>query len=186
MKLLLKLSIIFAFIFGCITVISAQGPPPPPPPPPAKPTKTIGKADIFEFKNKKTASATFLNRKSKEIMRMTYEVSVDKVGGKPDGMTLIFQSFSDNGYKYKNNRKVYVIINDKSELRGEAQMVMASCSPKKEMECYEVLFSPLLPFSDFEAILKNDNVKIQFGETVFEITAEEKEGLKDLQKTLEN
>lgn len=69
-------------------------------------------------------------------------------------------------------------------MKGEAKVVMASCNPKQEAECYEILFSPPMPYADFENLLKAKKVKINFGETVFELTAEEVDGLKDLQRAL--
>ena len=181
MKLFTKTFLLLIFTFSCVALASAQ----PPPPPPAKPTKIIGKAKIYEFKTKKSADSIFLNRNGKQIIRATYEIPTDQAGEKPKGVQMIFESFSDNGFKYKDNRKVTVILNDKSATQGEVKLLMASCNPKKETECYEVLITPLLPFADFEAMLKAEKVKIQFGETVFELTAEEKDGLRDLQRTLD-
>ncbi len=181
MKFFTKTLLLLIFTFSCVAIASAQ---PPPPPAPAKPTKVIGKAKIYEFKTRTSAESVFLNRNDKQIIRVTYEVPADQAGEKPKGVQMIFQSFSDNGFKYKDNRKVAVILNDKGVTQSEAKLVMASCSPKKENECYEVLITPSLPFADFEAMLKAKNVKIKFGETVFELTAEEKDGLRDLQRTL--
>ena len=182
MKLLTKNLLLLIFTFSCVAIASAQ---PPPPPAPAKPTKIIGKAKIYEFKTKTSADSVFLNRNGKQIITATYEISADQAGEKPKGVQMIFQSFSDNGFKYKDNRKVAIILNDKGIVQGETKLVMASCNPKKEMECYEVLFTPLLPFADFEAMLKAEKVKIKFGDTVFELTPEEKVGLQDLQRTLD-
>lgn len=184
MKLFTKIFLLLIFSFSCVAIASAQ-PPPPPPPAPAKPTKFIGKAKIYEFKTKTTAESVFLNRNDKQIIRATFEVPSDQSGAKPKGIQFFYQSFSDNGFKYKDNRKVVILLDNKGTTQSEAKLIMASCNPKKEKECYEVLISPMLPFADFKAMLKAKNVKIQFGETVFELTSEEKDGLRDLQRTLD-
>ena len=182
MKLFTKTILLLTFTFSCVALASAQ---PPPPPVPAKPTKIIGKAKFYEFKTKTSAESVFLNRNDKQTIRIIYDIPADQTDEKPKGVQMIFQSFSDNGFKYKDNRKVAIILNDKGLAQSEAKLVMASCNPKKEKECYEILVTPLLPFADFEAMLKAEKVKIQFGETVFELTPEEKDGLRDLQRTLE-
>ena len=85
----------------------------------------------------------------------------------------------------KDNRKVAIILDNKGTAQSEAKLITAFCNKRKEKECYEALISPLLPFADFEAMLKAKVVKIQFGKTVFELTPEEKDGLQDLQRTLD-
>ena len=183
MKPIIPILLLLIFTFTCVAPLSAQGPPPPPPA--AKPTKIIGKAKIYEFKTGKSAESVFLNRNDKQIIRATYDIPADQASGKPNGIRMIYQSFSENGLKYKDNRKVTIMLNDKVVAQIEAKLVMDSCNPKKATECYEVLMTPLLPLADCETILKAEKVKIQFGDTVFELTPEEKAGLLDLQRTLE-
>jgi len=180
MNLFTKLFLILVITSFSVIIALAQSPPPAP----AKPTKVIGKANIYEFKTKTTAESVFLNRNGKQTIRATFEVPAEQAGEKPKSFQLFHQSVSDNGFKYKDNRKVAIILDDGRVVQSEAKLVMASCSPKRE-KCYEVLITPLLPFADFEAMLKAKDVKIQFGETVFELTAEEKTGLRDLQRTLD-
>lgn len=182
MKLFTKIYLLLIITTFCVVISSAQ---PPPPPAPAKPTKIIGKAKIYEFKTKTSAESVFLNRNDKQTIRATFEIPAEQAGEKPKGIQFIYSSFSDNGFKYKYNRKVAIILDGGKPVQGEAKLIMASCNPKKETECYEVLVTPSLPYADFEAMLKAKDVKIQFGETAFELTAEEKDGLRDLQKTLE-
>jgi hypothetical protein len=180
MKLFIKLFLLLVVTSFNVAIASAQSPPAPP-----KPTKIIGKAKIYEYKTRTMVKSDFLNRNDKQKIRASFEVPSDQAGAKPKGVEFYYQSFSDNGFKYKDNRKVAIILDNKGRAQSEAKLIMASCNPKKEKECYEVLISPQLPFADFEAMLKAKDVKIQFGKTVFELTPEEKDGLRDLQRTLD-
>jgi hypothetical protein len=98
---------------------------------------------------------------------------------------MFYHSISENGFKHEDNHKVAIVLDDKDIIESEAKVVMASCNAKKENEYNEVILSQPIAFADFEAMLKAKDVKIQFGETVFELTAEEKDGLRDLQRTLD-
>jgi hypothetical protein len=118
------------------------------------------------------------------MIRATFEIPSDQAGAKPKGFQFFYQSWSDNGFKYKDNRKVAIILDKKGTAQSKAKLITAFCNKREEKECYEALISPLLPFADFEAMLKAKDVKIQFGKTVFELTPEEKDGLRDLQRTL--
>ncbi|HEX8197505.1 MAG TPA: hypothetical protein VF571_15025 [Pyrinomonadaceae bacterium] len=185
MKLFTKTLLLLIFTFYCAALLSAQTPPPPPPPAPAKPTKIIGKAKIYEFKTKKSAESIFLNRNDKQIIRATYDLPNDQAAVEPNGVQMIFQSFSDNGFKYKDNHKVSIILDGVDSAQAETKIMMASCNPKKVTECYELLMTPMLPYVGFEAILKAKKIQLKFGETVFDLTQEEIEGLRDLQRTLD-
>ncbi len=178
---LTKIILLLTFTFSCVALTSAQLPPLPPEA--GKPTKIIGKANIYEFKTGTLAESVFLNRNGKQIISAAYWLPADQTGEKPKSVQMAFQSFSDNGLKYKNNPKLVITLNDKGATRKKTRIVMASCNEKNE--CHEVLAMPLFPFTDFEAMLKAKKVKIQFGDTVFELTPEEKDGLRDLQRTLE-
>ena len=182
MKLFTKIFLLLIFTFSCVAIASAQSPPAP-----VIPTKIIGKARIYEFKTKTTAESFFLKRNNiQQLIRATFEVPSDQAGAKPKGFQFFYQSWSDNGFKYKDNRKVAIILDNKGIAQSEAKLITAFCNNRKEeKKCYEVLISPLLPFADFEAMLKAKDVKIQFGKTVFELTPEEKDGLRDLQRTLD-
>ncbi|HEV2800907.1 MAG TPA: hypothetical protein VGW12_10445 [Pyrinomonadaceae bacterium] len=181
MKLFIKLFLLLVVTSFSVAIVSAQSPPAP-----VIPTKVIGKARIYEFKTKTKVESVFLKRNNIQIIRATFEVPSDQAGAKPKGFQFFYQSWSDNGFKYKDNRQVAIILDKKGTAQGEAKLITASCfNPRKEKECYEVLISPLLPFADFEAMLKAKDVKIQFGKTVFELTPEEKDGLRDLQRTLD-
>ena len=160
-------------------------PPPPPPLPPSEPTKVIGKAEIYESETKTTASSLFLSRNDKQSIRARFEVPIEQAGEKPKSVQMFYHSFSDNGFKHEDNHKVAIVLDDKDTIESEANLVMAACSPKKENEYNEVILSQPIAFADFEAMLKAKKVKIQFGETVFELTAEEIDGLRDLQRTLD-
>ena len=183
MKLFIKLFLLLVITSFSVAIASAQSPPEPPAPP--KPTKIIGKAKIYEFKTTTTVESVFLNRNDKQTIRAKFEVPSDRAGAKPNGVEFFYKSFSDNGFKYKDNRKVAIIIDNKGTAQSEAKLIIAYCNPRKEKECSEFLMSPPLPYTDFEAMLKAKVVKIQFGKTVFELTPEEKEGLRDLQRTLD-
>ena len=139
MKLFIKLFLIMVITSFSVAIASAQSPPQPPAPP--KPTKIIGKAEIYESKPITTVVSVFLNRNNKQTIRAKFEVPSDRAGAKPNGIEFFYQSLSDNGYKYKDNRKVAFIIDNKSKAQGEARLI-ASCNLKKEKECYEFLTPP--------------------------------------------
>lgn len=103
MKSYSKISL-FLIAFCSFISISLAQPPPPPPPPPAIPTKTVGKARIYESKKQTTAETIFLRRNEKINIRATCEIASDRKGEKPKEIQLIYQSFSTSGLKYKNNR----------------------------------------------------------------------------------
>ena len=181
MKLFIKLLLFSVITFFSAAIVSAQSPPAP-----AIPTKVIGRARIYEFNTKTTAESVFLKRNNtQQIIRATFEVLPDKADAKPKGFQFFYQSWSDSGFKYKDNRKVAIILDNKGTAQSEAKFITAFCNKRKEKQCYEALVSPLLPFADFEAILKAKDVKIQFGKTVFELTPEEKDGIRYLQRTLD-
>jgi hypothetical protein len=159
--------------------------PPPLPPLPSKPTKVIGKAEIYKTEAKTMASCLFLNRHDKQSVRARFEVPIEKTGEKPESVQMFYHSFSDNGFKYKDNHKFAIVLDDKDTIKSEANLVMSAYNPKKENEYNEVILSQPIAFADFEAMLKAKDVKIQFGKTVFELTPEEKDGLRDLQRTLD-
>ncbi len=160
-------------------------PPPPPPLPPSEPTKVIGKAEIYESETKTTASSLFLSRNDKQSIRARFEVPIEQAGEKPKSVQMFYHSFSENGFKYEDNHKVAIVLDDKDIIESEAKVAMAVDNAKKENEFIEVILSQPIAFAAFEAMLKAKDVKIQFGDTVFELTAEEKDGLRDLQRTLD-
>lgn len=179
MKLFIKLFLLLVITSFSVAIVSAQSPPAP-----AIPTKVIGKAMIYESKTKTRIESVFLKRNNIQIIRATFEVPSDQADAKPKAFQFFYQSWSDSGFKYKDNRKVAIILDKKGTAQGEAKLITAFCNRREEKECYEALMSPPLPYADFEAMLKAKDVKIQFGKTVFELTLEEKDGLQDLQRTL--
>lgn len=186
MRLFTRTFLLPIIAFSCAALVPAQVlPPPPPPPPPATPSRVVGKAKVYEFKAKTTAESVFLDRHGNQIIRATFDVPADRAGKKPEGVQFLYQSLSYQGFKYTDNHQVVITLNNKKTIRNEAKIIMASCHPVRFTECYEILATPLLPFSDFKAMVKAKKVKIQFGETVLELTAEEIEGLRDLKRTLD-
>lgn len=176
-KLFQKFLFAACFVSVWAAGLAAQSPPAPEPA-----TKVVGKAIIYESKTRTKVESVFLNRDTVHIMRVTYELPPGQAGAKPKGFQLFFQSVSDKGYKYKDDRKVAIILDKKRRARGEATIVRASCVRKDERECFETLLSPMLPFEDLGAMLKAKDVKIQFGQTVLKLTPEEKDGLRDLER----
>jgi hypothetical protein len=160
-------------------------PPPPPPLPPSEPTKVIGKAEIYESETKTMVSSLFLNRNDRQSIRARFEVPREQAGENPHSVQMFYHSFSENGFKYEDNHKAAIVLDDKDTIESQANLVMASNNATQENQYNEVILSQPIAFADFEAILKAKDVKIQFGETVFELTPEEKDGLRDLQRTLD-
>jgi len=188
-KLLTSSFLIFLITSFCLTIVAAQTPPPPPakplpPPKQAKPARIVGKAKVFEFKTATSYSSVFLNRDGKQIITATFKVSNERTGEDPESMWFIYRSFSGNGYKYKDNRRITIVIDDERSAQTEARIILASCSRKIATQCYEVLSTPLLSFQFLAAMLDGNVVEIEIGDTVFELSKEELEGLKDLQRAL--
>src|SRR4028118_1413998 len=109
MKFSAKTPLLLIIILACVIIASAQMPPPPPGPK----TKVIGKAKIYEFKTKTKAESVFLNRNDKQRIHATFEVPAEQAGAKPKGVLFFYRSFSDNGFKHKEDDKFAIFLNDK-------------------------------------------------------------------------
>lgn len=182
MKLFNKTLLFLPLVLMSVLVNFAQPPAPPPPPPPAKPSKMVGKAEFFEFKDQVSASSEFLKR-DKQSITITYDNPLANRGKNPESVFMIFQSNSDNGLKYKENHRLKILFEGKVAIESDTKVVMSSCNPKKKEECYEAIFTPKFPFQVFEQMQKLNKVEIMFGDTVFELTGEEKLHLMDVGAT---
>lgn len=177
MTLLTRSLLIALMVSSGATTCAAQVPPPPPP---VAPTKTVGKARVYRSGNVTAAKSGFF-RREKFSMSAVYEVAD---GQRPAAIRIFFQSFS-RGLRYKDNRQLIITSDGKSTLKSEAESKMSSCDPKGSGECYELLLSPPLPYADFLRILKSKKVSVTLGADTWDLTPEEMEGLRDLDRSVE-
>jgi len=195
MKLTLKFLAAIIFALSSVASCYAQTPPPPvQPPPPMKPARNVGNAKVFYFeKQNQTKASVYLyilgevadiyQKKDVLTMEVGYQVAGNKAT-EPKSIYLFLTSYSGEGLKYKDNHKLTFYLDDKRLLSEDSVVRSSSYAPQKISS--ESFALPEIKYKDFRKILEAKKVTLQFGQTKIDLKPEVIQGLRDLNKTIEN
>lgn len=162
--------------------------------PPNPNCRMVGKAKVYYSENLKPTKANiriYLLGKPGDIGRgknadflisndvLNVHISYNAFQNiKPGSIQLEFYSFSNEKWKYKNNHKLEVYLDDKL-------LLSANTDEGRTLGWIAESFSLEMKFTDFFEIVNGKKVVIQFGDTKVKLKPEDMEALNDLYKTTE-
>ena len=184
------LLIIFTFLLTSCSLGFAQSEPPPPPA--ARPVRVVGKADVFYTKYSDTSrvSVAVILLGSREtrlredyfLIGAHFSVPGRKVK-RPPAINLTFYSYTHGSdYRYKNDAKVTLLVNNKSAVSGPAHESFLNIDPRGGVTEYYTL---LVSYKDFLKVIKGNVVALEFGKTRFDLRREHLDAFRDVKRAIE-
>lgn len=156
------------------------------------PTKTVGKADVYYDETRKRTKAKvsfYVIGRPEDILKTDVLSITTEIHGpgrtpmRPESVNFSLYSYSHGkGYKYKNDAKLTIFLDDVFLLSNEFQPHFMAIDPRGGVT--ENYFSAPIPYDKFLKILGAKKIVMKFGSTEFEIRSENLEALRDLNKSI--
>jgi hypothetical protein len=161
-----------------------------------KPDRTVGAAEVYYLKDKNRSRAQVIiylsgdpndTSGTRDAMRMDVIFELEGLTVvKPGSVFIALSSYSPAGPKYQKERDLTIHTRDmKGFTTTTFRTRMLSSSRRASGGAVEVFVSSAIPYSRFLEILSALDTTVLIGENQFELTKEDVQALKDLNRTIE-